>query len=101
MDQFKPEYNILTKPGSLLGFKHFEQKLSKYKQGKLTDDPLHDLNQAKLGATLSGLAKTNRLLAISHIITAQAILDFKNPQTNLIKQWVQIKKTNNKQNGFY
>jgi hypothetical protein len=31
LDKYEPEYNILTKAGSSLGFRHYEQKLSMFR----------------------------------------------------------------------
>ena len=52
-DYFKPEYNILTKAGSSLHFKHSEETLLKFKLRKLSDETLSNLRKAKVGAGLS------------------------------------------------
>lgn len=31
LDKYEPEYNILTKAGSSLGFRHYEQTLSMFR----------------------------------------------------------------------
>lgn len=67
-DRFKPEYNILTKAGSSLNFKHSKQTLDKLKSRKLNAKALSKLKKAKFGATLSPLAKANQLLATSNTI---------------------------------
>ena len=36
IDRFKPEYNILTKAGSSLNFKHSKQTLDKFKYRRLS-----------------------------------------------------------------
>lgn len=85
IDCFKPEYNILTKAGSSLGFKHSEETLLKYKSRKLSDEALSNLKKAKLGAVLSPLAKANQLLSKSHIII------IKDVETNTTKQYSSIR----------
>jgi hypothetical protein len=62
LDKYEPEYNILTKAGSSLGFKHSEQTLSMFRSRKLSGEALSNLKKAKVGATLSPLAYANRLL---------------------------------------
>jgi len=71
---FKPEYNILAKAGSSLNFKHSKQTLDKFKSRKLSAEALSNLKKAKIGATLSPLAKANRLIATSHTITMPRII---------------------------
>ena len=85
IDYFKPEYNILTKAGSSLDFKHSEQTLSKFKLRNLSDEALSNLKMAKVGATLSPLAKTNQLLATSHVIT------IKNVETDSTNEYTSIR----------
>ena len=85
IDYFKPEYNILTKAGSSLHFKHSEETLLKFKSRKLSDEALSNLRKGKVGAVLSPLAKTNQLLSTSHIIT------LKNVETNDTKQYSSIR----------
>jgi group I intron endonuclease len=85
IDYFKPEYNILSKAGSSLEFKHSQQTLSKFKLRKLTDEALFNLKKAKVGATFSPLAKTNQLLATSHVITIKIV------ETNSTKEYSSIR----------
>lgn len=40
LDKYEPEYNILTKAGSSLGFKHYEQTLSMFRSRKLSGEAL-------------------------------------------------------------
>ena len=63
IDYFKPEYNILTRAGSSLHFKHSEETFLKFKSCKLSGEALSNLRKAKVGAVLSSLAKTNQLLS--------------------------------------
>ena len=81
IDYFKPEYNILTKAGSSLHFKHSEETLFKFKSRKLSDKALYNLRKARVDAVLSSLAKTNQLLSTSYIVT------LKNIETNDIKKY--------------
>jgi len=69
INSFKPEYNILTKAGSSLDFKHCLETLAKFKHRKLSSEALFNLRKAKVGAVLSPLAKANQLISTSHIIT--------------------------------
>jgi group I intron endonuclease len=55
IDRFKPEYNILTKSGSSLNFKHSKQTLDKLKYSILSAEALSNLKKE----TLSSLAKAN------------------------------------------
>ncbi len=73
INYFKPEYNILTKAGSSLDFKHYEETLLKFKSRKLSEEALSNLRKAKVGAVLSPLAKANQLLSTSHIITIKIL----------------------------
>lgn len=73
IDYFKPEYNILTRAGSSLHFKHSEETLFKFKSRKLSDKALYNLIKARVGAVLSPLAKTNQLLSTSHVVNIQNI----------------------------
>ena len=82
IDYFKPEYNILTKARSSLDFKHSEQTLSKFKLGNLSHEALHNLKMARAGATL---ARTNLILARSHVITV------KNVETNNAYEYSSIR----------
>ena len=59
IDRCKPEYNILTKAGSSLNFKHSKQTLDKFKSRIVSAEALSNLKKAKIGATLSPLAKAN------------------------------------------
>lgn len=65
----KPEYNILSKAGSSLGFKHSAETLLKFKTRKLSVESLANLKKSKLGATFSPLAKMNQLLSTGHVVT--------------------------------
>jgi group I intron endonuclease len=47
IDRFKPEYNILTKAGSSLNFKHSIQTLDKFKSRKLSAEALSNLKKSK------------------------------------------------------
>lgn len=40
LDKYEPEYNILTKAGSSLGFKHSEQTLSMFRSRKFSGEAL-------------------------------------------------------------
>lgn len=71
IDLIKPEYNILTKAGSSLGFKHSKETLLKFKLRKLSDETLSNLRKARKGAVLSPLAKVNQLISRSHSITVK------------------------------
>ena len=51
IDKLKPEYNILTKAGSSLNFKHYKETLDKFKYRKLSAEALSNLKKAKMGAT--------------------------------------------------
>ncbi len=46
-DRCKPEYNILTKKGSSLNFKHFKQTLDKFKPRILSAEALSNLKKNK------------------------------------------------------
>lgn len=83
IDKLKPEYNILTKAGSSLNFKHSKETLDKFKYRKLSAEALSNLKKAKIGATLSPVA--NQLLATSHIITVRDI------ETNITKEYCSIR----------
>lgn len=85
IDYFKPEYNILTKAGSSLHFKHSEDTFYKFKSRKLSDKARSNLRKAKVGAVLSPLAKINQLLSTSYIIT------LKNVETNYIIEYSSIR----------
>jgi group I intron endonuclease len=85
IDKLKPEYNILTKAGSSLNFKHSKETLDKFKSRTLSLEALASLKKAKIGATLSPLAKANQLLATSHIITVRDI------ETNITKEYSSIR----------
>jgi len=49
MDVLKPEYNILKKAGSSLGYKHSLKTLLKFKKRKLSPEALTNLRLAKKG----------------------------------------------------
>jgi len=85
IDHFKPEYNILSKAGSSLGFKHSEETLSTFRSRMLSNEALSNLRKAKVGATLSPLAKANQLLKVSHVIT------IKHTQTGSTKEYPSIR----------
>lgn len=71
IDYFKPEYNILTRAGSSLHFKHSEETL--FQSRKLSGKALYNMRKARVGAVLSPLAKTNQLLSTSHVVNIQNI----------------------------
>ena len=85
IDKLKPEYNILTKEGSSLNFKHYKETLDKFKYRKLSAEALSNLKKEKFGATLPPLAKANQLLATSHNITVRDI------ETNITKEYCSIR----------
>lgn len=85
IDRFKLEYNILTKAGSSLNFKYSKQTLDKFKSRKLSGEALSNLKKAKMGATLSPLAKASQLLATSYTIT------IRNIETNITKECSSIR----------
>jgi group I intron endonuclease len=85
IDKLKPEYNILTKAGSSLNFKHSKETLDKFKYRKLSAEALSNLKKTIIGATLSPLAKANQLLATSHIIT------FRDIETNSTEEYCSIR----------
>ena len=66
VDLLKPEYNILTKAGSSLGFKHGPETFLKFKARKLTPEALINLKKARSNATFTPLARTNQLLSPGH-----------------------------------
>ena len=66
IDLIKPEYNILTKAGSSLGFKHSPETLLKFKNRKLSPEAYINLKKSKAGLAPSKLAKINQLLATGH-----------------------------------
>jgi group I intron endonuclease len=49
LDNLKPEYNILKKAGSSLGYKHSLETLLKFKKRKLSPEALANLKLAKKG----------------------------------------------------
>jgi group I intron endonuclease len=68
LDTLNPEYNILKKAGSSLGYKHTKETLLKFKKRKLSPEALINLKLAKKGvAPTSPLRKINHLLATGHI----------------------------------
>ena len=85
IDKLKPEYSILTKAGSSSNFKHSKETLDKFKYRKLSAEAISNLKKAKIGATLSPLAKANQLLATSHNITVRDI------ETNITKEYCSIR----------
>jgi hypothetical protein len=48
IDKLKPEYNILTKAGSSLNFKHYKETLYKLKYHKLSAEALYNLKKKNL-----------------------------------------------------
>lgn len=68
IDLFKPEYNILSKAGSSLGFKHSLKTILKFKNRKLSSEALDKLKKAKAGIAPSDLAKINQLLTTGHTL---------------------------------
>lgn len=47
LDKYEPEYNILTKAGSSLGFKHSEQTLSMFRSRKLSGEALSNKKKSQ------------------------------------------------------
>jgi len=85
IDLLNPEYNILRKAGSSLGFKHSPETLLKLKSRKLSQEALANLKKAKAGVVPSALTKINQLLATGHTITVV------NKQNNYIKEYSSIR----------
>jgi hypothetical protein len=70
IDTLNPEYNILKKAGSSLGYKYTKETLLKFKEHKFSPQALINLKLAKKGiAPSSPLRRINHLLAIGHITT--------------------------------
>lgn len=70
LDTLEPEYNILKKAGSSLGYKHSLETLLKFKEHRLSSEALINLKLAKKGIVSSSpLRRINHLLATGHIIT--------------------------------
>ena len=70
MDLLEPEYNILKKAGSSLGYKHSLETLLKFNNRKLSYEALANLKLAKKGIVpISPLRRINHLLATGHITT--------------------------------
>lgn len=53
LDILKPEYNILKTAGSLLGFKHSEETLEKFKNREVSDITKNNLSLAATGRVLT------------------------------------------------
>jgi group I intron endonuclease len=86
IDLLKPEYNILTKAGSSLGFKHSTETLLKFKDRKLSPEALINLKKAKKGLVpRSPLRKINHLLATGHITNIINIKDNSKKTYNSIR----------------
>lgn len=51
MDLLEPEYNILKKAGSLLGFKHNESTLNKFKNRTVSESTRNNLSLAATNRT--------------------------------------------------
>lgn len=47
LDKYEPEYNILTKAGSSLGFKHSEETLSMFRSRKLSGEALSNKKKSQ------------------------------------------------------
>lgn len=70
LDTLNPEYNILKRAGSSLGYKHTKETLLKFKERRLSPEALINLKLAKKGIVPSSpLRKINHLLATGHITT--------------------------------
>lgn len=52
-DKLKPEYNILKKAGSLLGFKHSEKTLIKFRKRKHSEETRAKISAVQIGKVLS------------------------------------------------
>lgn len=59
IDILKPEYNILKKAGSRLGFRHSPEIFLKFKYRKLSSQALANLKTSKAGTIPSPSAKIN------------------------------------------
>jgi group I intron endonuclease len=76
MDILVPEYNILKKAGSSLGYKHSLETLLKFKNRKLSPEALANLKLAKKGiVSKSSLRRINHLSATGHITTVTNIVN--------------------------
>jgi group I intron endonuclease len=53
LDLVRPEYNILQKAGSSLGYKHTEDTLAKLRSRSFSEDTRRRMSEAKLGVLLS------------------------------------------------
>jgi group I intron endonuclease len=86
LDLFKPQYNILTKAGSSLGFKHSTKTLLNFKHRKLSSEALANIKKSKTGfVPSSGLREINHLLATGHITS------IRNIKNNSIKTYSSIR----------
>lgn len=85
IDLYKPEYNILTRAGSSLGFKHSPETLLKFKNRKLSPEALTKLKKSKVGVIPSNLAKLNQLLATGHPVKII------NKENNSVKEYKSVR----------
>lgn len=85
IDLYKPEYNILPKAGSSLGFKHSPETLLKLKDRKLSPEALTNLKKSKAGMVPSNLAKINQLLATGHPVKII------NKENNSVKEYKSVR----------
>lgn len=58
IDLLKPEYNILSKAGSTLGYKHTTETLKKFKTRKFSKETLVNITKAAKGRVLSEETRT-------------------------------------------
>jgi len=63
IDNLKPEYNILSKAGSNLGYKHTAETLEKFKTRKFSKETLINLAKAAKGRILSKETRTKISIA--------------------------------------
>lgn len=86
IDILKPEYNILKKAGSSLGYKHTKETLLKLKERRLSTEALINLKLVKKGIVPSSpLRKINHLLVTGHITIVV------NKKDNSIKEYNSIR----------
>lgn len=83
IDLFKPEYNILKKAGSSLGFKHSEETKAKFKTRELT--PEQEARRLELLKIHNSSEKMKEHLKSLHIIQSQKVevLDTFNNETKI------------------
>lgn len=105
IDLLKPEYNILSKAGSSLGFKHSEDTLKKYKDRKVSETTKKNLslaaservlsNKEKEKLSLSRLGKnlsldTRNKISISTSKLWGAPVQVKDIESNTIQQYLSL-----------